>query len=201
MNAVWYLLTDNLSRNHAGRVGGVLGGVQDMVVAQQLRRGIMDSDIFVTREAYDPASETCTGIGTKGLCVLPGIERTEAFLSKRALVQIRISGFVVWRQIITAELQLQYIFYTDTDLYFAQEIAKSTSESISEGLMDYAYMAELQPMEAFEYAKLYAEEQRDKRLMLHALAEKYSRKINACSTQTEVNAVCTEMKKYGRFYG
>lgn len=193
MTSPWCLLVTGFSYQQRGKMSGVLGGVQDVVVGKQLRRGILDSELFFTRDEYDPAAPA--GVQDRKLCPLPETYRTEEFEKKRSLVQLRIPAFMEWRQVVLASLYRKKDFYTDMDLYFLHELAQSERGHLSQNLSDFARASGMPETEAYEYVKLYTEEHVSKQLMVFALAEKYAAQLNSCDTKEALDAVIREMSQ------
>lgn len=194
MNQGLHILVDGLGRQGPQQVGGVLFGIDDAVIARQLRRGVMDVDVVFTREPYNPASKSCDGFRDWSFCELPDARRTESYMRKRELVRLRHPAFVEWRRFILGGLA-DRDFYADIDLYMAREMDRSTKEKPSDGLLEYAQASDIPVTEVYEYFKLYVDEKVNKRLMLHALTEGFSRKINACKTQDDIDIVSRDMTR------
>jgi hypothetical protein len=195
MKPTWYLLIDGLSRHNTTRVNPVLGGVRDMAIARQLRRGMMDSDILATEESYESGSLSCEGFGAGRFSELPPEIRNGSFLQKRSIVEARIAGFTEWDRLIREALALQQDLPFDPTPYLARELDRSTKEHMSELLLDYSQASDVPPAEAFDFLTLYVRERMQERVVLHALAEKFSKKINACSTKEEIDSLRPKMAR------
>jgi len=193
----WYILIDSLNRNSTDETNAVLGAVRDPVIARQLHKGIMDSELISTYygEHFEPDSKVFTGIREYQFCEFPKEMITPAIEKKRQLVQARLPGFIMWkRNLFSGYVALKDSMYDD-ELYLASVIEKSSPENPSPGLVDYAEMAEMSIPEAYEYLKLSTQEMINKRIILNAIAEKVARRLNKCVTAEEVAHVCERMKQ------
>ena len=163
MRERWYLLLDGFG-GPTEQPATVLIGVQDIVIANQLRRGVLDAELVTAWEPYNADDPRFDGFMSKGFCPLPKI--SEKNRRKRELLKLRLPSFEYWRQCVTGELWHDTSFYVDMDWYFAREVERSTREQPSEGLLEYAHASDLSIAEAYEYLKLSFEESADKKLML-----------------------------------
>ena len=183
----WYLLVDESTN-------GVLIGVQDPIIVNQLRRGVLDARLFWTRENFDPESDAHSGYKKRALFALAASERTPIFEEKRRVLKLRVPAFEFWRGVIIDQLRKAETFYAIVDPYLAPEIAASTKEKPTELLREYAATIGLPVEEVYEFSRLSVEENAHRRLMLHALAEKHARAINACTDEAQIAAACDAIR-------
>lgn len=193
--APWYVLIDGLSMHNPTTISGVLGAARNIVVAQQLRRGIMDSYLMPMSRGFDPESKECTGYKTGGFCEMPEHLKTDLFRQKQLLIQVRKAAFYDWLRRINEALVNMRDFPIFADNEIQREIDNSTSERPASGILDYASASGMEPLEAYNFLKLYVDERINKRLMLHALAERFARQINGCRTKEEADAVSAALAK------
>ena len=188
----WYILVDQFPK--VG-ISPVLIGVQDAVIANQLRRGLLDAHLFtLLQQNYDENDPNCGAFSRwNGFCALPERTDTEELERTRSVLKIRREGFYFWRRWITVLLNRDRAFPEDAGWEVAREVEKSTPEHLSEGLLDYAHASGREPADAYAYLKIVSEETANRRLLVRALAEGYAAKINACTAQAEVAALCRKM--------
>jgi len=180
----WYLLIDE-------SLSGVLIGLRDPVIANQLRRGVLDARLYWTRESYDASSDAHSGFRKRAFFALGRGERTETFEEKRRLLALRAKAFEIWRGIILDQLRKSEDFYGAVDPYLYRELSASEPSGL---MREYARVMELPLEEVMQFSKLRVEENAHKRLMLHALADKYARAINTCRTEHDISAACERMR-------
>lgn len=193
----WYVLIDSYNRNSTKETNAILGAVQDPVIARQLHKGIMDSELISTvyGERFEPDSKDFTGIRGFRFCEFPQEMITPSIEKKREVVRARIPGFQMWkRNLYSGYLSLKDSMYDD-ELYLAAAIEKSTPEMPSPLLVDYAEMSDMSISEAYEYLKLSTQELINKRVILNAIAEKVARQLNKCMSANEVQRVCEHMNQ------
>lgn len=185
----WFLLIDE-------RNDGVLVGVRDSIIANQLRRGVLDARLMWTRQAYDPKSDTCTGYAKKKFFVLPERALNEQFVENRRLVQLRLPAFTLWRTIIIDQLSVRRAHYPEVADVFARELRDgSTADASSPWMQDYAHAAGVSLSEAHAYAKLLVDEESHRALMIHGRAERHARAINAATDMGAIELALETMRK------
>jgi hypothetical protein len=184
----WHLLIDET-------VDGVVIGTRDSVIANHVRRGLLDVRLYWVYETYDPLSEEFTGYRDQKFFILPQTKRTPYFDEKRLLARLRLPAFELWRRTVIDQIRKFATSYDDIDAIIAEEIGRSTYTAPSENLAAYARMSALPIENVYEYFKLYVSERTSIRLMIRALAEKHSLAINACMNQADIAVVCEAMKR------
>ena len=126
---------------------------------------------------------------------MPDQLKTDLFKKKQELIKVRIPGFLMWRTCIEDAIRLLQDFPFSADSEIQREIDAGSAEEPSRGILDYASASDMSPLEAFNYLKLYVDERSTKRIVLHAIAEKFARQINGCTNTQEVDMVCSTMSK------
>jgi hypothetical protein len=184
----WYILVDEM-------VDGIVIGTQDVVIANHLRRGILDVRLLWTREPYNPNSESNTGYGKQGFFKLQHKNITSLFEEKRRLARLRAPAFHAWRALALDHLRKFTTFYDDTDWILTPELGSSTVEAPTENLLTYARMSETSIEETYDYLTLLTQEHTQIRVVIRALAEKHSRAINACVDEAEIASAVARMNK------
>ena len=171
---------------------GIVGGINDHIIVNYLRRGILDLLIIGTNLYYDPLNPNTAAIDLKTIKFMPLVEamNTPVFQEKKRLINLREPAFQKWKDVIITQLATQEVdFYTPMDAAFEQEFSNSSIKNPSEALKDYSVASGMSLTEIYEFYKLQIEENHRHRLITHAFAMKYANKINSCTIQVEMDKI------------
>jgi len=193
-----YLITDCTN-------DGILWAGTNAVICNQLRQGLLDTDIGVMHHSnpeYATISDTITvnnvyfNVKNSSINILPEKSLNAFYIERKRLALLREPAFVKlhnasWWHLRKTHISIIPTISTDIEL----ALRLSTEDAIDPGIVEYASIHDISTEHAMKELRSISEGLRLERMRFFSYTELFVKRINSSSTEAEINLTMAEMNK------